>query len=281
MTLHLLFALALAGPAPAPEPAPERDASARKVLRIAVYDLESESVDARTAQVVTESLLFELRKLQRVSVIGFDEIRAMLDLEAEKAAMGCDEADSCLAEIADALGADVLVTGTLARVGEDHVFGLKALDQRSAQAGATFNKVFRAGDGTGFLAELGPAVETLFPEIPLRAGETRGVDEEAARRLSPPPLPAWVFWSGAGTSAGLLVGALVAGAFQVAAYGQFQELAARSASEDVSGALLVESGSTAQTAEALGWSLLGASVVVGALTAVSFPLTDFQGYGAE
>lgn len=274
----LLFSLALAAQ---PTPASDDGGGARRVIRIAVYDLESDSVDPRVARVVTESLLFELRKLQRVSVIGFEEIRTMLDLEAEKQALGCDEAESCLAEIGDALGVDYLITGSLAEVGDDYALTFKRIDQREAKASHTFNKVFPAGDGTGFLAEIGPAVETLFPDTPLRPGETRGVDESVARRLSPPPLPAWAFWSGAGVSAALLAGAVVAGTFQMLSYGEYNALAKRSATEDISGALLVDTGDAAFTAEVLGWSLLGAGVVAAALTGVSFPLTDFQGYGAE
>jgi hypothetical protein len=275
------FALILGAALALAPPSSSEAESKRRVLRVAVYDLDAASVDPRTARVVTDSLLFELRKLERVSVIGFDEIRAMLDLEAEKAAMGCDEESSCLAEIADALGADVLLTGSLAKVGGDHIFGLKALDQREAKAGATFNKIVPAGDGTEFLAEVGPAVEALFPDRPLRAGETRGVNEEAARRLSPPPLPAWVFWGGAGTSAVLLVASAAAGAVQLASYGEYKDLAARSATEDVSGALLASAGDAAVASEVTGWALLGGAVFVGALAAVSYPLTDFDGYGAE
>ena len=62
-----------------------------------------------------DSLLAELRKLERVSVIGMDEVRAMLDIEAQKQALGCDDDEGCLAEIAGALGAPADIIG-LARL---------------------------------------------------------------------------------------------------------------------------------------------------------------------
>jgi TolB-like protein len=275
-TAWLLAALLATQPAAEPE-----QPTKRKILRIAVYDLESDTVDERVAKVVSESLLYELRKLGRTSVISFAEIQQMLNLEAEKAMVGCDSEDSCLSEIADALGADYLLAGTLAKVGKDHVFGLKVIDQRAAKAGATFNKIMPAGEGEEFLAEIGPAVEKLFPDIPLKDGETRGVSEEAARRLVPPPLPPIAFWSGVGVTGALLVGSAVAGGMQMLFQGQFKDIAERSLTQQESGAALVETGQLAQTSELVGWSLLVGGIVAGGFTAAMAPLTDFQGYGDE
>src|SRR5207237_799216 len=146
-------------------------------------DFAVNDVDPRVARVVAESLVFELRKLERTNVISFDEVRAMMNLEAEKQTLGCSKDDSCLAQIADALGVDYLVTGTLAHVGDTHVFGLRLLDQSAASAERSVNKVLPAQNGAEFLGEIGPAVETLFPDVPIRAGQTRGISPEIAKRL--------------------------------------------------------------------------------------------------
>jgi hypothetical protein len=168
-------------PPPPPPPAPAPADQAPKTLRVAVYDFELAGVKPRAARVVTDSVVAEIRKLEGVVVIGMDEIRKLLDFEAQKALLGCDD-DSCLSEIADALGADILVVGRLSRLNENLV----------------------AEDGEEFLAAVGPAIKKLFPNKPLRAGMVRGVDEEMALRLNPPPLPQWVFWTGAAlTGAGL------------------------------------------------------------------------------
>jgi hypothetical protein len=292
MLTACLSLLLLAGQAPAeaPTPAdppapgetqPAEEPASRRVLRVAVYDLEAETIPQRVAAVFTESMLFELRKLERTNVVSFEEIRRMLDLEAEKAAMGCDEENSCLAEIADALGADALLAGSLARVGDNHVITLKRIDQSEATAAQSFNKVLPAGSGEELLAEVGPAIEQLFPEVPLRPGQTRGVSKDVARRIVPPPIPAWAFWTGIGTSSVLLAGASVAGGAQLLFYGQYQGLIDRAGTEPVSGRTLKETGELAQTSEIVGWSLLGAGLVAGTATAAMGLLTDFEGLGAE
>jgi hypothetical protein len=77
----LVVALLAQAPAPSPD-APPAPASPARALRVGVASLEREGIEPRVAGVVEDSLLIELRKLARTSVIGMTEIRAMLDLEA-------------------------------------------------------------------------------------------------------------------------------------------------------------------------------------------------------
>lgn len=185
------------------------------ILRIAVYDLERSGVDGRLVRIVTDSLLVELRKLKRVDVVGMDEIRAMLELEADKQILGCEEDTSCLAEIADALGVDALVVGTLASVADASVFGLKRIEQKTATTSGSVNYRLEPNDGEEFLAAVGRAVEELFPDVPLKDGETRGVSEEMALLINPPPLPRWSALAVGGLAAALgaatLLGAAATG----------------------------------------------------------------------
>lgn len=174
------------------------------VLRLAVYEMKVDGIDERVGRVVTDAVVAEVRKLQRVSVVSMDEVKAMLDHEAQKQLTGCAD-DSCIAEIADSLGVDGIIIGTLAKIGDDHVFGLRRIDQRAAASLGQVSQRLQAGNGEEFLAMVGPAIEQLFPEPAhaLRAGQKRGVSEEVALRISPPPLPTWVFWTTT-ASAGVL-----------------------------------------------------------------------------
>lgn len=159
-------------------------------LRIAVYDLELQDVPNSVGVIVTDSLLAEVRKLQGVSAIGMNEIRDMLSHEATKQLAGCSEnADSCLADLAGALGVDELVTGKLATAGSERLILVRRIDQKRAEVAGTFNQRLKAGSGQEFLATVGPAVEDLFKNYELRSGQTRGVSKEVALRLDPPPIP--------------------------------------------------------------------------------------------
>lgn len=272
-------------PALAPLKAAERpvedEADTAPPMRVAVYDLEVEGLSPRTARVVTDSVLFEVRKLTRVSAIGMDEVRAMLDHEAQKQLVGCSAEESCLADIAGALGVDGLVIGALARVGEEHIFTLKRIDQRAAATVATSTKRLPAGDGEELLAVVGEMVATLFEEYPVRAGMERGVSPEVGRRLNPPPLPTWVFWSSVGVTGVLLASAGVTAAGWAVFQGDYRALAERSAAEVVDGPTLKDAGARAQSTELVGWSLLGASAVAGVITGVLSLVTDFGGYGED
>ncbi len=56
------------------------------------------------------------------------ELRALADVEAARSVVGCDpEATSCLAELAGALGARYVVTGTIGKLGEHVVLQLSLL----------------------------------------------------------------------------------------------------------------------------------------------------------
>lgn len=269
-SLLVVSVLSTAGPT-----SPVAGKTAPKIVRVAVNDLAVSGVSERTAQIVAESLVFELRKLERTSVTSFEEVRQMLSLEAEKESLGCDNNADCLAQVADALGVDYLVTGTLAKVGDTHVFGLRLINQTAATAEVTVNKVLVAGSGTEFLGEIGPAVATLFPDTPLRAGQTRGISAEMARRLTPPPLSPVILWSGVGVSAVLLAGSGVAAVLQSTYQAEYKAIASRARTDVESGAALIAAGNNARTAETAGWALLASGAVIGGLAAATIPLTDF------
>lgn len=251
------------------------------VLRIAVTDVShDDGLDDRTARIFANNLVAELRKLNRVSVISMDEVRALLAIEANRQAAGCSEESSCLSEIADALGADVVVSGTIASLDGARVISLKRLDQKTASVAAAFDERLVKADGEELLAVIGPAVEKLFADLPVRQGETRGVAPEKARLLHPPPLPVWSTVA-AGSSAIVVGGAaLTAGliAANLAATTQ-SDLDKSSSDARVDGALVLERQSQFQTLAVVSNALTAGAVVVAIAAGVMVPFTDWSGAG--
>jgi hypothetical protein len=197
-----------AEPATAAEAAvPEAPADGKRaVRRIAVYRLEGGGIDDRVLGVLTDSVVLEVRKLVGVTVVGMDEIKAMLDLEAQKQLVGCTDV-SCIAEIAEALGVDEIMIGNVAVVGATISFGLKRIDQNSATTLGQYANRVDSTDPADVLALIGPAIEQLLAEVPLKPGQTRGVPPEIATRIHPPPLDPWVFWTvGAGVGTAAIAG---------------------------------------------------------------------------
>ncbi len=122
-------------PAPPPPSVPATTTTVetppeRRVLRVAVRDFAVSSVDdERLGRIVTDAVVAEIRKLQRVSVTSMQEVRTLFELEAEKELAGCSEG-ACISELVEALGVDVIVSGSLVVVDNERVFTVKLLDQQ-------------------------------------------------------------------------------------------------------------------------------------------------------
>src|ERR1043166_2942376 len=221
-----------------------------------------------------------MRKLQHVSVIGMDEVRAMLDLEAQKQMMGCGEEKSCLAEIAGAVGADVLVVGGIVDIGGERVVTLKRIDQKSASVAqqASQRLANEGKNGEEILAAVGPAIEKLFPDFPLRKGETRGVDPQMALLLNPPPLPVWAFATSAAVTGAALVATGVSALVWQSAQSAYRDEGKLATTQTVAGADVVSRESAMLGAETTMWILVGATATTAVVTAAMVPFVDWNGY---
>jgi hypothetical protein len=250
-----------------------------QALRVAVYDFELQGVDPNVGAVVTDSMLGEIRKLQSVSAIGMDEIRTMLSHEATKQYVGCESNESCLAEIAGALGVDNLISGKLSRVDDGAVFLARRIDQKRASVVGVVDKRLKAESGQEYLALVGTAVEELFPEHPLRPGTERGVAKDVALRLDPPPLPPWSFWSAV---AGAAAAGIAGGVFGLQARNSaalYDKRVQDSTTQVVEAREITELDATARRqSSSANYSFIGAGVL--AVTSVVMALfTDWHGYG--
>lgn len=101
--------------------------------KLAVTEIKvRRGVDPVIARVVEEFLANETSRLAVFQVIGRDDIQRMFDHEQQKQMVGCDE-DSCLAEIGGALGVDLLLAGSMDKVGETTLISLKLINIRTAE----------------------------------------------------------------------------------------------------------------------------------------------------
>jgi hypothetical protein len=264
--------LASAASAVEPEPAP---------LRVAVYELALQGgVDRRPGSLVTEALLAELRKHERLAVLGMSEVQAMLSHEANRQLVGCQSDESCMAEIAGALGVDALVAGSLGRVGDTHLINAKRIEVRKARVANASARSMPVADGQEFLSVVDQVAAELFPEYPLREGAVAGVNPEMVRLLNPPPLPAWVFWTTSGAGIVLTSAGAVFGVLSLAGLSERNALFERSrlTGAPVDGAVLQEKDaaiiSNSLIANAL-FAAVGAALIG---TAVEALFTDWYGY---
>lgn len=90
-------------------------------VRFSVIDLSEER-----AEFYTEHFADRLSE-QGVRVVTPREVATLLGMERQRALMGCDESTSCLVELANALGVDGVVLGTVAKVSNEYQVNLKII----------------------------------------------------------------------------------------------------------------------------------------------------------
>jgi TolB-like protein len=142
--------------------------------KIAVLAFEQgPGVDERIASLITSSIAKAVQDRTGAEVISSREIAVALSFERQRQLMGCSgDSSSCAAELAGALGATLVVSGTVAKVGESFVMSAQLLDLSSAKTLHRYEQRVRGRSEEAFLDAVAPAAEALFPVSP-EAGATR------------------------------------------------------------------------------------------------------------
>jgi hypothetical protein len=248
------------------------------LTRLIIRDVTSEVLDEQAREVLGEALTVELRKLRGLDVIAMRDLRTLLEIEVEKQVVGCEDDSSCLAELADTMGADGWLTSDVSLIGTERVIALARFDARRARV--THRAQLRVSDAANvaLLETIGPAVEQLFPELKLREGETRGVAPALEVKMSPPPVPEWAFWTTAGATGVALASAGVLAGLSWRAYEESEELLRLSATP---GAIIPASEVRARYDESVDLATAAQIVAVSSAalaltTALLIPLTHFD-----
>src|SRR5207248_3217749 len=76
----------------------------------------------------------DLAQKKIFDVVSSKDFQTLLGMERQKAALGCGaDSSSCLSELAGALGARFVLSGSLARLGDTYQLSLQTLDSTKAQ----------------------------------------------------------------------------------------------------------------------------------------------------
>lgn len=115
---------------------------------------------ARVAEALSPLLVAELARREGMSVISQADVRALLELEANKALAGCSET-SCMTDIAGSLGAELMCASTLGRVGNEWVVSLTLIQVDGAKVVRRSTGRAKGGDEEASTA-VSLAVHELF-----------------------------------------------------------------------------------------------------------------------
>jgi hypothetical protein len=131
----------------APPPAPVFARSgARRVL---LLDFRNDGVSPEVVRTVGDLVARRLSRAPQLEVIAASDVRQLVDIEAQKAALACDGTGSCEAmkELAGALGADIIIAGSVGRLGDVVVLSMVAYDRGSATSIARWDGKTRSEAG--------------------------------------------------------------------------------------------------------------------------------------
>jgi hypothetical protein len=100
-------------------------------VKLLVLEMEALSGDPSVARSVDPVLLGAVQ-IDGIEVVSQAEIKKMVALEAARSDVGCDTS-SCLAELAGALGAQLVLFGSVSQLGKTTTVALSLFDSRSSQ----------------------------------------------------------------------------------------------------------------------------------------------------
>ena len=100
--------------------------------------------DKEKANVLEEIILAELYKYKKFNVISKGDVEKILNAEEFKQMIECND-NSCLMEISGALGAEILVSGGIGKMGDLSQLSLKMLNN---QDGTVYSRVSRTIEGS-------------------------------------------------------------------------------------------------------------------------------------
>ena len=117
-----------AGPAaPKVEGLSSQSNAALRLQRVMVLDLRGIDVDASVAAPFASLIAAQIAGHAGYDVASRDDVRRMMEHQSDQRAAGCSQDESCLVEISRKLSSDVVVNGTVGRVGQSYVLTLVAL----------------------------------------------------------------------------------------------------------------------------------------------------------
>jgi TolB-like protein len=140
-------------------------AQTQEKIKIAVIDLKAKrGIDEMTVSSLTDLICTEIAALGKHTVIGRDDMQAMLEHIADKQLLECDDT-KCLAQVGGALGVQQLMTGNIGMIGNTYLINLKLIDIENVEVLNRISEEYK-GDEAGLIGKLKNCVATLFNEKP-------------------------------------------------------------------------------------------------------------------
>ena len=146
-------------------------ALAKSSSRLMVSDLRSQGVDDALSATLTDLLIYELSRDERLNVVGDVDIRSNLELYEKKTALGCDQ--SCWVELAKQLECSKLIHGSIGKIGRRATLNITLIDSKTGDVTTRINHTL-----FGYGANWMPTIQVTAQEITDTIFEAQTSDTE-------------------------------------------------------------------------------------------------------
>jgi formylglycine-generating enzyme required for sulfatase activity len=99
----------------------------RRQPKIAILSVQSSAITKENLERVSDYIAEEFEKKSSGKVLFLEDIRAMLQSEGMENMLSCF-ADTCISQIGNAIGADIVIIGGIGQLGNNYLFSLKMVD---------------------------------------------------------------------------------------------------------------------------------------------------------
>lgn len=138
-------------------------------VKIAVLAFSASGVDPTVAAAVTESVTAEVAVRGYFDPMSSSEIQTLLSVERQRQLIGCSE-DNCMTELAGALGAPYVMSGSLVKLEGVFQLNIQVIDSRKSRTTGRSTKLAKDFESLRFLIPyaVAEACGTPLPPAPSR-----------------------------------------------------------------------------------------------------------------
>ena len=111
-----------------------KDAPVVEKPKILFLDLSATLIEEEVAKIITNMVSAQLGRYKTYDVITALDLRQLAELEVDKQKAGCSDNESCLSELAGAMGARYVVYGDVGKLGTKVIVALNLFDSEEARA---------------------------------------------------------------------------------------------------------------------------------------------------
>lgn len=158
---------------------------AQELPRVLLMDLKNNGLDENLVKTINSLLTVNMTTYSQFNVMSGNDVKQLVALEMEKQNIGCTDDGSCLAEIAGAMGANLVIFGDAGKIGNVMLINLSLFN---AEEGRSMSRVsIQAVNLDQIPEKMGPTLDKLM--APVMSKQVTAAVNATPAPAAPTPAP--------------------------------------------------------------------------------------------